>query len=172
MKASGVRLDRDLPSESPPVWAQDLELTVVPGAAGFREITFFHRPSRTLVLTDLVVNLETGKLPLPARAFAWATGVLAPDGKAPAYLRFIVKRRARVAPLAHPKQTQASRPLGASCGTWTLAVIRSAKRRVGHRGRFRHCQKADIRVNSRARSTFKSSLCKQRQAPLLTQPRR
>jgi NAD(P)-dependent dehydrogenase (short-subunit alcohol dehydrogenase family) len=26
-------------------------------------------------------------------------------------------------PLAHPKQTQASRPLGASCGTWTLAVL-------------------------------------------------
>jgi hypothetical protein len=50
-------------------------------------VTFFHRLSRTLLLTDLVVNLEAGKLPLHARAFAWATGVLAPDGKAPAYLR-------------------------------------------------------------------------------------
>ena len=60
-------------------------------------MTFFHRLSRTLVLTDLVVNLEAGKLPLHARAFAWATGVLAPDGKAPAYLRFLVKRRAAAA---------------------------------------------------------------------------
>ena len=36
-------------------------------------------------------------MPLHARAFAWATGVLAPDGKAPAYLRLIVKRRAAAA---------------------------------------------------------------------------
>ena len=83
--------------ESPPEWAQDIEQAVIPGTAGFQEVTFFHRPSRTLVLTDLVVNLEAGKLPLHACAFAWATGVLAPDGKAPAYLRLIVKRRAAAA---------------------------------------------------------------------------
>ena len=73
VKASDVRLDRDLPSASPPEWAQDFEQAIIPGAAGFREVTFFHRPSRTLLLTDLVVNLEAGKLPLHARAFAWAT---------------------------------------------------------------------------------------------------
>ena len=56
VKASGVRLDRDLPSESPPEWAQDFEQAIIPGAAGFREVTFFHRPSRTLLLTDLVVE--------------------------------------------------------------------------------------------------------------------
>jgi hypothetical protein len=94
VKASGVRLDRDLPPESPPEWAQDVEQAVVPGAAGFSEVAFFHRPSRTLALTDLVVNLEAGKLPLPARAFAWATGALAPNGKAPVYLRLIVRRGA------------------------------------------------------------------------------
>jgi glyoxylase-like metal-dependent hydrolase (beta-lactamase superfamily II) len=97
VKAAGVRLDRDLPAETPPDWSGDIELAIVPGAAGFREVAFFHRPSRTLVLTDLIVNLEGGKLPLPARAFAWITGVLAPDGKAPAYLRVIVKRRTETA---------------------------------------------------------------------------
>ena len=61
------RLDRDLPSESPPEWAQDFEQAIIAGAAGFREVTFFHRSSRTLLLTDLVVNLEAGKLPLHAR---------------------------------------------------------------------------------------------------------
>ena len=93
VKASGVRLDRDLPDRSPPEWASEMEQLVVPGAAGFREVAFFHRPSRTLILTDLIVNLEAKKLPLHARAFAWATGTLAPDGKAPAYLRLVVKRR-------------------------------------------------------------------------------
>ena len=93
VKASGVRLDRDLPDASPPEWAGEIEQAIIPGAAGFREVAFFHRPSRTLVLTDLIVNLEPDKLPLAARAFAWATGTLAPDGKAPAYLRLVVKRR-------------------------------------------------------------------------------
>jgi hypothetical protein len=93
VKASGVRLDRDLPDASPPEWAGEIEQAIIPGAAGFREVAFFHRPSRTLVLTDLIVNLEPDKLPLAARAFAWATGTLAPNGKAPAYLRLVVKRR-------------------------------------------------------------------------------
>jgi hypothetical protein len=93
VKASGVRLDHDLPERSPPEWAGDIEQAIVPGAAGFREVAFFHPPSRTLILTDLVVNLEAEKLPLAARAFAWATGTLAPNGRAPAYLRLIVKRR-------------------------------------------------------------------------------
>ena len=97
VKASGVRLDRDLPPESPPEWAQEIEQAVVPGAAGFREVAFFHRPSGTLVLTDLVVNLEPGKLSLPARALAWATGALAPEGRAPVYLRLVVRRRAAAA---------------------------------------------------------------------------
>ena len=88
-----MRLDRDLPDASPPEWAGEIEQAIIPGAAGFREVAFFHRPSRTLVLTDLIVSLEPDKLPLAARAFAWVTGTLAPDGKAPAYLRLVVKRR-------------------------------------------------------------------------------
>jgi hypothetical protein len=100
VKASGVRLDHDLPERSPPEWAGDIEQAIVPGAAGFREVAFFHRPSRTLILTDLVVNLEAEKLPLAARAFAWATGTLAPNGRAPAYLRLIVKRRGAAAKTA------------------------------------------------------------------------
>ncbi|MFD2816334.1 hypothetical protein ACFSYD_21090 [Paracoccus aerius] len=50
-----------------------------------------HRPSRTLILVDLVLNLERHKLPIPVRPFAAAAGILAPDGRAPAYLRAIVK---------------------------------------------------------------------------------
>ena len=113
VKASGVRLDRDLTSESPPEWAQDFEQAIIPGAAG--EVTLFHRPSRTL-LTDLVVNLEAGKLPLHARAFAWATGVLAPDGKAPAYLRFSLS--AAPLPRARPRVgSWRSTPSGSSSRT-------------------------------------------------------
>ena len=46
---------------------------------------------------DLVQNFEPGKLPLPLRPFARAAGIVAPDGKAPAYLRAIVKMGGRKA---------------------------------------------------------------------------
>jgi len=73
---------------------------VVPGGAGFREVAFFHRPTRTLILTDLIQNLEPEKLPLGTRVFAKLTGVQAPDGKAPAYLRLVVRLRRREAKAA------------------------------------------------------------------------
>jgi hypothetical protein len=74
---------------------------VVPGGAGFREVDFFHKPSRTLVLTDLVVNLEGDKMPASMRLFAGLTGVLAPNGKAPIYLRLIIRaKRAEAAAAA------------------------------------------------------------------------
>jgi hypothetical protein len=97
VRRSGVRLDHDLGAEPPAVWAEELEQAVIPGGGGFREVAFFHRASGTLVLTDLVVNLEPQKLPLASRTFAWLTGTLAPDGKAPAYLRLILRMRRREA---------------------------------------------------------------------------
>jgi hypothetical protein len=68
---------------------------VVPGGAGFREVTFLHRPSRTLMLTDLIDNLEGDRLPLHTRLLAGVAGALAPKGKAPVYLRMVVNLRRR-----------------------------------------------------------------------------
>ena len=93
VRRSGVRFDHDLGEHPPEAWANDLEQAIIPGGGGFREVAFFHRATGTLVLTDLIVNLERHKLPLAARAFARLTGTLAPDGRAPAYLRLIVRMR-------------------------------------------------------------------------------
>jgi hypothetical protein len=92
VKKSKLRLDRDLGESPPPEWAQEIEHVVVPGGAGFSEVCLFHRPSRTLVLTDLVLNLEPAKLPMPLRVFARFVGITAPDGRAPVYLRAVVRR--------------------------------------------------------------------------------
>ena len=43
------------------------------------------------MLTDLVLNLEASKLPPALRPVAGLAGVLAPDGKAPLYLRALIK---------------------------------------------------------------------------------
>ena len=91
VRKAGLRLDHDLGDDAAPGWPPELEQIAVHGAAGFCEVALHHRPSRTLILVDLVLNLERHKLPIPVRPFATAAGILAPDGRAPAYLRAIVK---------------------------------------------------------------------------------
>jgi Domain of unknown function (DUF4336) len=98
VRKSGLRIDHDLGERAPAAWAGEIEQAVIPGAGGFREVAFLHLASRTLVLTDLIVNLEAGKLPLATRLFARLNGMLAPHGRAAAYVRLSVRlRRAEAA---------------------------------------------------------------------------
>ena len=91
VRASGVRLDHDLSDAAPAEWGGAVGVTTVPGGLGFHEVALFHRSTRTLVLTDLVLNLESGKLPAVLRPLARLFGVTAPGGMAPPQLRGIVK---------------------------------------------------------------------------------
>lgn len=93
VRRSGLRIDRDLGDRVPSEWSHDLRQRVVPGGLGFREVAFFHEPSRTLILTDLVLNLEPSKLPWLMRPLARLAGVTAPDGRAPIYLRQVLRLR-------------------------------------------------------------------------------
>ena len=83
VRKAGLRLDHDLGDDAAPGWPPELEQIAVHGAAGFCEVALHHRPSRTLILVDLVQNMERRKLPLPLQTFAAVAGVLAPDGRAP-----------------------------------------------------------------------------------------
>lgn len=100
VRKAEVRLDHDLTGSDPSPWPRDVEQDLVPGGAGFAEVALFHEASRTLVLTDLVVNLEAEKVPFLVRPLARLLGVVAPNGKGPAYLRLIVRRRRREAAFA------------------------------------------------------------------------
>ena len=91
VRRSGVRLDHDLNDTAPPEWGGAIAVATVPGGLGFRETALFHRPTRTLLLTDLVVNLEPPKVPAAMRPMARLLGTLAPDGMPPAYLRAVIK---------------------------------------------------------------------------------
>jgi hypothetical protein len=95
VRKAALRLDRDLSDAPPPEWAEDIDQVIVPGAGGFREVDFFHRASRVLVLTDLVLNLEPEKVPPLVRPLGWLIGVAAPNGKAPIYLRLVILGRRR-----------------------------------------------------------------------------
>ncbi|ESR26571.1 DUF4336 domain-containing protein [Lutibaculum baratangense] len=100
VRRSALRIDRDLAEHPPAEWSGCLDQVLVRGAGGFAEIAFFHRPSRTLVLTDLVVNVPPALLPFPARLGARLVGATAPDGRAPAYLRAAVLWRRKEAAAA------------------------------------------------------------------------
>ncbi|MBP0494062.1 DUF4336 domain-containing protein [Pararoseomonas indoligenes] len=93
VRRSGVRLDYDLSETAPESWGGAIELVGIPGAIGFHEMAMFHRPSRTLMMTDLVMNLEPSKLPALLRPVARLFGMTAPDGMPPPYLRAVVKWR-------------------------------------------------------------------------------
>lgn len=129
VRLSGVRLDRDLMDGSPVEWGGAIRLATVPGALGFREVTLFHPASRTLVLTDLVLNLEAEKLPAPLRPGARLVGVVAPDGQAVPWLRALILLR----------RTEAKRAMA--------AVLQEGPERVifAHGAWFEHDGEARLR---------------------------
>jgi hypothetical protein len=94
VQKAGLRMDRVLADTPPPEWAGEVEQVVVRGI-GFSEVDFFHRSSRTLIMTDLVQNLETEGLPAFTRFMARVNGVAAPHGRAPIYLRLVVRAKRR-----------------------------------------------------------------------------
>jgi hypothetical protein len=94
--SSALRLDHDLADGEPPQWQGDIECMLVKGL-GVIEAALFHRPSGTLVLTDLVVNVETRKLPWPLSLGARVVGSAAPHGRAPLYARMAFKAGGKTA---------------------------------------------------------------------------
>ncbi|MFK4383843.1 SDR family oxidoreductase [Bradyrhizobium sp. USDA 223] len=96
VRAAGLRIDRELGDTTPEEWAADLE-TVSVNAPMFSEIELFDRRSRTLVLTDLVQNLDPHHLSASNAAAANLLGIARPDGKAPVYLRLLLRLGGRSA---------------------------------------------------------------------------
>jgi short-subunit dehydrogenase len=90
VRASGLRIDQELSDEPPASWEREIEVILLTAPA-YAECALFHRPSRTLVLTDLITNLDPASLPPAARPLARMVGSTQPDGRAPIYLRTLLK---------------------------------------------------------------------------------
>ncbi len=80
---SDVEFDHDLAKAEPAVWAGQIDQLLVGGSIVHREYVFFHRASKTLILTDLIENFEAKALPFWFRPIAKLVGVRDPDGKMP-----------------------------------------------------------------------------------------
>jgi hypothetical protein len=67
-KRPELTIAEELSDEAPPPWRSVLEQLVLRGAPRVNEVTFFHRPSRTLVVTDLVFHIREPE--------GWGTGLV------------------------------------------------------------------------------------------------
>jgi hypothetical protein len=82
-----VRFDADLGDQPPADWAGQIDQLVFRGSRFMEEVVFFHAPSATVMLADLIENFEPERL---ARRWRWLVGLAGatdPDGKAPVDLR-------------------------------------------------------------------------------------
>src|SRR5262245_6411686 len=80
-RARQVEVDfaRDLDLAPPQEWRRDIDQTLFPGGY-FKEFIFFHLPSKTLILTDTIINIEPDKISEPWRTAVKLTGMAAPRG--------------------------------------------------------------------------------------------
>lgn len=87
-----VTLHHRLTDTPPPDWVVEFDQMLV--TSNFMsEAIFFHRASRTLILTDLIENFAPERLSWPMRAMTWAAGNLGPDGSMPRDMRLTFRGR-------------------------------------------------------------------------------
>jgi hypothetical protein len=56
-KMPQLRFDEVLDDAAPPLWADEISQLVIRGARIIREVVFCHRPSRTLIVVDVIENI-------------------------------------------------------------------------------------------------------------------
>ncbi|MES2338294.1 DUF4336 domain-containing protein [Sphingomonas sp. 67-36] len=75
-----VRFDRDLQPAPPDEWRTEIDQTLIPSGI-FSEFVFFHEMSRTLILTDTIMNMDLHKLDEPWRSATRLAGMYHPHGQ-------------------------------------------------------------------------------------------
>lgn len=95
-----VRFDRELAEEPNPPWATEIDQLVFQGSRFMEEYVFFHKASRTLILTDLIENFEAERVSRGWRLLVRLAGSMHPDGKAPLDLRMTFRGREKQAQVA------------------------------------------------------------------------
>jgi uncharacterized protein DUF4336 len=84
-----------LTNSPPQVYASDIDQVIFAGNRMFQEAVFFHKDSRTLILTDLMINLKADGLKLLPRLFLRFEGVIYPNGGIPRLYRWFSNDKAK-----------------------------------------------------------------------------
>ena len=86
LKFSGILADSPEPE-----WSGEIDQLYFRGSNILLEVAFFHKPSKTLILTDLIQNHDPRKENLFWRFIKYINGVLSPHGGVPKDLRLIIR---------------------------------------------------------------------------------
>jgi hypothetical protein len=97
VKKARIPWHGDLGAASIAHWAPDVDQIEVPGIGGFCEVCFFHRKSRSLVVTDLIQNLDDHHQSWVKQLFSRLIGA---RERAPVYLRAVVRLKGEPAKAA------------------------------------------------------------------------
>ena len=87
---------QELIDQAPPTWSAELAQHLFKGSCFMQEAVFFHKASKTLILTDMIENIETHQMK-PYHRLLYKLGDNAyPNGKTPRDLRltFVGKKKA------------------------------------------------------------------------------
>jgi hypothetical protein len=81
-RARHVDIDftRDLDARAREEWRGEIDQLLFPGGY-FKEFIFFHKASRTLILTDTIINIELDKISEPWRTVTKLSGMYYPYGQ-------------------------------------------------------------------------------------------
>ena len=71
---------RDLDADAAEEWRREIDQTLFPGGY-FKEFIFFHKASKTLIVTDTIINIELDKISEPWRTVTRLTGMYHPYGQ-------------------------------------------------------------------------------------------
>lgn len=85
---------QELTDQAPPSWSAELDQVLFKGSRFMQEAVFFHKASKTLILTDMIENIETHQMKTHQRLLFKLGDNAYPHGKTPRDLRltFIGKK--------------------------------------------------------------------------------
>ena len=75
-----IDFTKDLDVSAPEDWRRDIDQLLFPGGY-FKEFIFFHKASRTLIVTDAIINIELDKISEPWRTATRLAGMYYPQGQ-------------------------------------------------------------------------------------------
>ncbi|MEH6629128.1 MAG: DUF4336 domain-containing protein [Motiliproteus sp.] len=82
-KRPDIQFTKELGMRPEVEWSKEIDQTIFKGSPGMQEVVFFHRRSKTLILTDLIENFNPSAFNRWQRLLARFTGILSPNGRTP-----------------------------------------------------------------------------------------
>gem|GEM_PF-45971 len=91
-------IDCIITDKAPDLWSDEIDQLIFKGSSVIEEVVFFHKSTKTLIVTDLIENFEPEKIASPIRRKIYRLArVTAPDGQTPIDYRMTFLGRQREA---------------------------------------------------------------------------